>query len=295
VNVFPFIEAEKTERRNVVKACELLAVSRSAFYEWHQHVPSERQLADEALGERIRAIHEESRGVYGWPRVHRALRDDGVHVGREHVARIMRDHGLVGRCRRRWVKTTISDPDVVAVDLLKRSFAPGAELDRVYVGDITYIRTWEGWLYLATVIDLASRRVVGWAMAAHMRAELVCDALRMAIENRRPAPGAMFHSDRGTQYTSKEFTDLLTAHEMIQSLSRPRQCWDNAVAESFFASLKLECIYRQALSTRAHARRAVFDYIEVFFNRRRLHSSLGYLTPAAYENKIRNRKTAHAA
>lgn len=295
MNVFAFIEAEKAEQRNVVKACGLLEVSRSAFYEWHKHVPSARQVADAELGERIRVIHEASRGVYGWPRVHRALRDEGVHVGREHVARIMRDNGLVGRCRRRWIKTTISDPDVVADDLLKRSFAPSTELDRVYVGDITYIRTWEGWLYLATVIDLASRRVVGWAMADHMRAELVCDALQMAIENRQPAPGAMFHSDRGTQYTSKEFTDLLTKHEMIQSLSRPRQCWDNAVAESFFASLKLECIYRHALPTRAHARRAVFDYIEVFFNRRRLHSALGYLTPVAYENKIRNHNTAHAA
>jgi putative transposase len=296
VNVFPFIEAEKAEQRNVVKACELLEVSRSAFYEWHQHVPSARQATDDELGERIQVIYDASRGRYGWPRVHGALREDGVHVGRKRVARIMRDKGLVGRCRRRWVKTTISDPDVVAVDRLKRAFGPGTvELDRVYVGDITYIRTWEGWLYLATVIDLASRRVVGWAMADHMRAELVCDALRMAIENRRPAPGAMFHSDRGTQYTSTEFTDLLTKHEMLQSLSRPRQCWDNAVAESFFASLKLECIYYEALPTRAHARRVVFDYIEVFYNRQRLHSSLGYCTPAAYENKLRNNKTAHAA
>jgi transposase InsO family protein len=296
VSVFPFIEAEKAEQRNVVKACELLQVSRSAFYEWHQHVPSARQVADVELGDRIQVIYDEARGVYGWPRVHRALRDEGVHVGREHVARIMRDKGLVGRCRRRWIKTTISDPDVLAVDLLKRTFGPTTvELDRVYVGDITYIRTWEGWLYLATVIDLASRRVVGWAMADHMRAELVCDALRMAIENRQPGPGAMFHSDRGTQYTSTEFTDLLADHKMIQSLSRPRQCWDNAVAESFFASLKLECIYRQALPTRTHARRAVFDYIEVFFNRRRLHSALGYCTPAAYENKVRNHNTAHAA
>ena len=297
MNVFPFIEAEKVEQHDSVKrSCELLEVSRSAFYEWHQHVTFARQRADEELGERIRAIHEASRGTYGWPRVHRALRDDGVCVGRERVARIMRSKGLVGRCRRRWIKTTISDPDVVAVDLLKRTFGPGTvELDRVYVGDITYIRTWEGWLYLATVIDLASRRVVGWAMADHMRAELACDALRMAIDARRPAAGAMFHSDRGTQYTSTEFTDLLTDHNMIQSLSRPRQCWDNAVAESFFASLKLECIYRQALPTRTHARRAVFDYIEVFFNRRRLHSALGYCTPAAYENKIRNHNTAHAA
>jgi transposase InsO family protein len=179
---------------------------------------------------------------------------------------------------------------------LKRTFGPDTvELDRVYVGDITYIRTWEGWLYLATVIDLASRRVVGWAMADHMRAELVCDALRMAIEHRRPAPGATFHSDRGTQYTSKDFTDLLAAHNMKQSLSRPRQCWDNAVAESFFASLKIECIYRQTLPTRTHARRAVFDYIEVFFNQRRLHSAIGYLAPAEYEAKICNSRAAHAA
>ena len=297
MNVFPFIEAEKAGQHDTVKrSCELLEVSRSAFYEWRQHIPSARQLADEQLGERIQEIYDESRGTYGWPRVHRALRDDGVHVRRERVARIMRTKGLVGRCRRRWVKTTISDPNVVAVDLLKRTFGPGTvELDRVYVGDITYIRTWEGWLYLATVIDLASRRVVGWAMAEHMRAELVCDALRMAINARQPAPGAIFHSDRGTQYTSSEFTGLLADHKMLQSLSRPRQCWDNAVAESFFASLKLECIYRQAWPTRAHARRGVFDYIEVFFNRRRLHSALGYSTPAAYENKIRNHNAAHAA
>ena len=165
-----------------------------------QQCPSARVRADEELGERIQDVYDESRGTYGWPRVHRALRNDGVCVGRERVARIMRTKGLAGRCRRRWIKTTVSDPDVVAVDLLKRTFGTGTvELDRVYVGDITYIRTWEGWLYLATVMDLASRRVVGWAMADHMRADLVCDALRMAIDARRPAPGAMLHSDRGTQ------------------------------------------------------------------------------------------------
>ncbi len=295
MNVFSFIEAEKLEQRNVVKACELLSVSRSAFYEWHQHTPSPRELANDELGERIGEIFDASDGTYGWPRVHRALRDAGVHVGRQRVARLMRLRGLAGRCKRRWTKTTISDPDAVAIDLLKRRFGPSSELDRVYVGDITYIRTWEGWLYLATVIDLASRRVVGWAMADHMRAELVCDALTMAITQRRPGPGAMFHSDRGSQYTSREFTTLLAGHEMIQSLSRPRQCWDNAVAESFFASLKLECTYRQSWATRAQARRAVFDYIEVFFNRRRLHSSLGYMTPAAYEAKINNHKAADAA
>ena len=296
MSVFPFIEAEKLQRRNVVKACELLEVSRSAFYSWHQHLPSARQVADDELGELIESIYDESRGTYGWPRVHEQLRHDGVHAGGKRVARIMRQRGLIGRCRRRWTRTTISDPETRAVDLLQRAFGPGTvELDRVYVGDITYIWTWEGWLYLATVIDLASRRVVGWAMADHMRAEFVCDALRMAIDNRRPAPGAMFHSDRGTQYTSTEFTDLLGEHEMIQSLSRPRQCWDNAVAESFFSSLKVELIHRQSWATRAQARRAVFDYIEVFFNRKRLHSSLGYLTPAAYETKINNHTAAHAA
>jgi len=292
-----FIEAEKAEHHNVAKACELLKVSRSAFYDWHQHRPSARQLADEALAERIEAIFEASRGTYGWPRVHRALRDEGTHASRKRVARIMRQKGLIGRCRRRWTKTTISDPETRAVDLLKRVFGPGTvELDRTYVSDITYIWTWEGWLYLATVIDLASRRVVGWSMADHMRTELVADALRMAVVARRPEPGLIFHSDRGTQYTSKEFTDLLAEHEMVQSLSRPRQCWDNAVAESFFSSLKEELIHRQSWATRAQVRRAVFDYIEVFYNRRRLHSSLGYLSPADYEaRRIHHHKAAQAA
>ena len=297
MNVFPFIEAEQAEQRNVARACALLEVSRSAFYQWHQHSPSARDVADAELGDRIEEIYDDSRGTYGWPRVHRQLHRDGVHVGPKRVARIMRQRGLIGRCRRRWTRTTISDPETTAVDLLKRAFGPGTvEVDRVYVGDITYIWTWEGWAYLATVIDLASRRVVGWALADHMRAGLVCDALRMAIVHRRPAPGLIFHSDRGTQYTSREFTGLLAAHEMIQSLSRPRQCWDNAVAESFFASLKLELIDRRSWATRTQVRLAVFDYFEVFFNRRRLHSSLNYMTPAEYEAiKIQQQNAAHAA
>ncbi len=297
MNRYRFVEAEKAQRRNVAKACELLEVSTSAFYDWCRHVPTTRQLADDALGERIQEIFDESRGTYGWPRVHRALRREGICASRKRVARIMRQKGLVGRCRRRWTKTTVSDPEVAAVDLLKRAFGAGTvEVDRVYVSDITYVWTWEGWLYLATVIDLASRRVVGWAMADHLRAELVCDALRMAIDRRHPDAGLIFHSDRGTQYTAKEFTDLLAEHEMAQSLSRPRQCWDNAVAESFFSSLKLELVDRRSWATRAQARRAIFEYIEVFYNRRRLHSSLGYLTPAEYEvRNIHHRKAAQAA
>ncbi len=296
MSAFAFVEAEKVEHRNVHKACELLEVSRSAFYEWSQHRPSRRVLDDEALGVRIEEIHAESRGTYGWARVHAAPRREGVHVSRKRVARIMRRRGLIGRCRRRWTKTTISDPEAAAVDLIKRVIGPGTvEVDRVYVGDITYIWTWEGWLYLAPVIDLSSRRVVGWSMAEHMRAELVCDALRMAINPRRPGPGLMFHSDRDTPSTPRPtFAQLLEANQMVQSFSRPRQCWDNAVAESWFASLKEECIYRRSWPLRAQARHAVFDYIEVFYNRQRLHSSLGYLTPVEYE-EIHQPKAAQAA
>ncbi len=297
MSVRPFIEAERAEQRGTVKrACELLEVSRAAYYESRQ-VPSRRQLDDEELTRRIEAIHDESRGTYGWPRVQRSLRREGVHVSGKRVARLMRQRGLIGRCRRRWTKTTVSDPQVSAVDLVKRVFGPGSvELDRVWVSDITYVWTWEGWLYLATVVDLASRRVVGWAMADHLRAELACDALRMAVESRRPDPGLIFHSDRGTQYTSREFTDLLAEHEMVQSLSRPRQCWDNAVAESWFATLKLELIDRRSWATRAQARRAVFEFIEVFYNRRRLHSSLNYMTPVEYEaTMIHHQQAAQAA
>jgi transposase InsO family protein len=198
--------------------------------------------------------------------------------------------GLIGRCKRRFKVTTTPDPDAtsLAPDLIKRNFMPQAhEIDTVWCGDITYIRTWEGWLYLATVIDLASRKVVGFAMADHMRAELVSDALDMAIERRQPARGLIFHSDRGSQYTSEKFRKLLRQHHVVQSLSRPRQCWDNAVAESWFATLKEELIYRQGWPTRTTARRAIFEFIEVFYNRQRLHTSLGDLTPVAYEERRR--------
>ncbi len=277
-------------------ACRLLEVSRSAYYEWSQHTPTRRSLDDAALADRIQQIYDESRGTYGWPRVHRALRRQGVCVSRKRVARIMRQKALVGRCRRRWTTTTTPDPEAAAVDLLKRAFGTETvELDHVYVGDITYVWTWQGWSYLATVIDLASRRVVGWALADHMRASLVCDALSMAIEGRRPGPGLIFHSDRGTQYSAAEFRRLLDANRITQSFSRPGQCWDNAVAESWFATLKLELVDRQSWATRGQLRRAVFEFIEVFYNRQRLHSSLGYLSPADYENQIHHCQAAQAA
>lgn len=285
MKVYPFIAAEKAAAHRVSRACALLSVSRSAYYAWAQHRPSVRRERDLELRERITTIHAESRGTYGAPRVHRRLRQDGVCTSRKRVARVMAAAGLCGRQKRRARRTTIADggaPDVG--DLLERSFGPGElELDQAWVGDITYLRTWEGWAYLATVIDLASRRVVGFAVANHMRSSLVEEAMTMALKARRPSPGLIFHSDRGSQYTSASFRGLLVRHGMRQSLSRPRQCWDNAVAESFFATLKTELIYRTTLETVSQARTAVFEYIEVFYNRRRIHSALGYRSPADYE------------
>jgi transposase InsO family protein len=285
VTVYPFIEAEKAMRGNVVRACALLEVSRSAYYEWAQERPSSRRQEDTELGQRVQKVHEASRETYGAPRVHQELRRQGLRCGCKRVARLMREQGLVGRCRRRWKQTTIPDPgaNVQVEDLLGRRFGPG-RVNEAWAGDITYVWTWEGWLYLASVIDLGSRRVVGWAMADHLRAELVCDALRMALQSRRPPAGLIFHSDRGSQYTSGAFRELLAEHGIRQSLSRPRQCWDNAVAESFFATLKAELVDRRGWATRASARQAIFEYIEVFYNRRRLHSSLGYRSPVEHES-----------
>ena len=286
---YRFIAAEKQARQPVARACAVLEVSRSAYYQWSTGEASPRQQEDTQLAGRIVSIHKESRGTYGSPRVHRQLVREGRCCSRKRVARLMRQSGLAGRCRRRFRPTTIADSEArdLAPDLLKRAFRPQEHsLDQAWVGDITYLRTGEGWCYLATVIDLASRRVVGFAIAEHMRASLVCEALDMALKARRPRPGMVFHSDRGSQYTSRQFRELLAASGVRQSLSRPRQCWDNAVAESFFAALKTELAYRESWPTRAAARLAVFEYIEAFYNRRRLHSSLCYMPPVEYERAL---------
>lgn len=297
MTVYPFIEAEKAAGRKVQPACALLEVSRAAYYDWTTREPSARERDDAALAERIRSIHKASRGTYGSPRVQAQLKREGRLCSRKRVARLMAAEGLSGCQRRQTKRTTMADAARERPpDLLQRRFATeGLAPNQVWVGDISYLRTWEGWCYLATVIDLASRRVVGFAVADHMRAELVCQALDMALASRQPEPGLIFHSDLGSQYTSQAFRELLARWGIRQSCSRPRQCWDNAVAESFFATLKLELVYRQPLPTRAAARQAVFEYVEIFYNRQRLHSALGYRSPAEYEELGANQEAVSAA
>jgi transposase InsO family protein len=284
VNIYPFIEAEKACRRNVKRACELLKVSRAAFYQ-HLAGPSARERADAELAEKVTQIHGESKGRYGAPRVHAMLARGGHRHGRKRVARLMRSAGITGRVPKRWRKTTIADPSAAArADLIRRDFTTGAaRINARWCGDITYIATWEGWLFLATVIDIASRRVVGYAMADHLRTELVADALANAVAARDPDPGVVFHSDRGCQYTSSEFAALANDCQVALSAGRTGQCWDNALAETFFASLKGELIETQPWPTRAAARRAIVEYIG-WYNGTRLHSTLGYYSPAEFEN-----------
>jgi putative transposase len=292
-----FIEAEEAAGHSVNRCCGLFEVSRAAYYERRKGVPSARAAADAELIEQIREVHDDSDGTYGSPRVHAELLDRQVACGRRRVRRLMRLAGLEGHAKKRWRKTTIQDPaaQAEALDLIRRHFAPGEVLDARYVGDITYIATWEGWAYLATVIDLASRRVVGWALADHMRTDLISDALLNAFHARRPPAGVIFHSDRGCQYTSRDFRQLAVKHHVTLSLGRKGTCWDNAVAESFFATVKRELIDRRPWPTVAGLRRAVFDWIEGWYNTRRLHSSLGYLSPARYEALIHQNPNTQAA
>jgi putative transposase len=292
VNVYPFIEAEKAGGRNVKRACALLKVSRAAFCQ-HLRGPSRRDQEDVAISEEIKAVHEESKGRYGAPRVQAELRRRGRRHARKRVARLMRRAGIRGRAAKRWKKTTVPDPGPTARwDRIRRGFtADAAKINARWCGDITYIGTWEGWLYLATVIGIASRRVAGYALADHLRTELVADALANAVAARDPAPGVIFHSDKGAQYTSAAFASLAGDCDVTLSLGRTGQCWDNALSESFFASIKGELLDHQAWPTRALAHRAIVEYI-AWYNGTRLHSTLGYRSPAEYEEHSKIKKVA---
>ncbi len=263
--------------------CTQLEVSRSGFYAWRGRGPSERSSTDADLTELIKSAYQRLRGNPGVRRMHAELRTLGHRLSRKRVWRLMRAVGLQGRHPRAWKRTTVpGDRPVPAPDLLGRDFT-AERPDQRWCGDITYIKTWQGWAYLATVIDLHSRAVVGWAIADHMRTDLVTDALDMALTHRRPEPGVIFHSDRGTQYTAGSFATYCRDNNIRRSLGRTGICYDNAVAESFFASYKKELIHTRPWPDLKHLKKATFDWIETYYNRQRRHSTLGYLTPQEYE------------
>jgi transposase InsO family protein len=268
----------------VATMCRVLGVSASGFYAWLKRAPSARTQSDARLTEQITAIHRRSRQTYGVPRVHAELTEQGVRVGGKRVARLMKAAGLQGVSRRKWVATTTRDADArPAPDLVQRHFSATTP-DALWVADITYIPTWAGFLYLAVVLDAFSRRVVGWAMETHLRAELVLQALEMAYGQRRPDQ-VVHHSDQGTQYTSIAFGARCREMNVRPSMGSVGDCFDNAMAESFFATLECELLDRRRFKTQAEAEIAVFDFIEGWYNPQRRHSSLGYLSPVQFEKR----------
>jgi putative transposase len=286
------VAAERAEH-GVARVCRAVGTSRSGFYAQAGRGPSAHDVGDLALTERIRSIHRESRGTYGAPRVHAELAAEGIRTSRKRVARIMREQDLSGQRGRRRVRTTVVDKNApVAPNVVARDFSPEAP-NRLWVTDMTYVPTREGWLYLAVILDCFARRVVGWAMADHLRTELPLAALSMALARRQPEPGQLIHhSDRGSQYTAHDYREVLAKHGITASMSRSGNAYDNAVAENFFATLKAELIDRQPWLTRRAARQAIFEWIEVFYNRRRRHSSLGYLSPVDFEEQTTALKVA---
>jgi putative transposase len=284
---YRFVAAERTSFP-VRRLCRLVGVAASGFYARLRRPVSRRHEDDRRVSERIEAIFAASRRTYGSPRVHADLRAQGVRVSRKRVERLMRASGLRVPARRRVPRTTDSrHGHPVAPNLLGRCFV-AARPDAVWLADISYVPTGEGWLYLAAVRDLATREIVGWSMADHLRAGLACDALLMAIQRRRPPRGLIHHSDRGVQYASGPDQAILARHGLCCSMSRKGNCLDNAPMESFFGTLKNELVHRTTFPTREAARRAIFEYVEAFYNRRRRHSALGFLTPAqAYEQMAR--------
>ena len=284
MNHYRFIHAERA-CYPVTLLCRVLAIARSAYYTWTRRGVSARAQADEELTGRIAAAHARSRRTDGAPRIHAELRAGGVRCARKRVARLMRAAGLVGCHRRRRARTTGADPTrAPAPNLVARDFTAAAP-DRLWIGDITFVPTQEGWLYLAVLLDVYSRRVIGWAMADHLRAELALDALAMALHARRPSPGLVHHTDRGGQYTAAAYQDALAARGLVCSMSRAGECLDNAMAESFFSTLKAELVDTRSWATRAVARSAIFEWLEIWYNRQRRHSALAYRAPVAHEEQ----------
>ena len=270
----------------VARLCRQLGVSRTGYCQWAAREESDRSRANSALDARVAALHAESGQSYGRPRIVEALVAEGSRVGHERVRQSLLRQGLRPVYKRPYLVTTDSDHDQpVAPNVLDRRF-DGWLPDRAWVADITYLRTEEGWLYLACVMDLGSRRIVGWSMGDHMRASLVCDTLTSAYWSRKPEAGLVMHSDRGSQYASEAHCRLLDEYCMVQSMSRRGSCWDNAAMESFFKTLKVERTHRVRYATRAHARLDIVDWIEGFYNRRRLHSSIGYRSPVSFEQSL---------
>jgi len=279
---FDFIEAHRA-MWPLPAMCEALAVSKSGYFAWRDGRESPRRSRDRALTVQIEVIHRESRQTYGSPRVFQELKAKGIALGRKRVERLMKTAGIAVRPLRRFVTTTQSDHDQpIAPNILQQEFSATAANQR-WVTDITYIPTDEGWLFLAAIMDLHSRRIVGWAMQPTMHRSLVLKALDMAVTDRRPSPGLIHHSDRGSQYASEDYRAAMTAQAMVASMSGRACCYDNAAMESFWHTLKNELIHRHRYQTRDEAQRAIFEYIEVFYNRVRRHSSIGYLSPEAFE------------
>jgi len=280
--------AEEKPHHPVSRLTRVLGVSRAGFYAWQSRTPSRRERGDAALTKRISAIHEETDGIYGAPRIHAELADEhGVRVGRKRVARLMRAAGIEGVSRRRFrVGTTTPGGEAPAApDLVQRDFA-ATRPDELWFADITYVPTWQGWLYLAAVVDACSRYCVGWSMRDDLRADLVYDALGMAVTRRRPDADLIHHSDRGSQYRSLVFGKLLAESGILPSMGSRGDAYDNAAMESFMASIKTELINRRRFKTKDEARTAIFSYIEAFYNPRRRHKGLGQKSPAAYEKML---------
>ena len=266
--------------------CEVLGVSRSGYYAWRGRPRSRRDETNAELTETIRRIHEESRRIYGSPRVYATLRRHGIACGRHRVARLMRDEGIRSKTKRRFRYIATKREEMPAAPNRLDRYFHAPRPNRIWASDITIVKTAEGWLHLAIVLDLYSRKIVGWATSQTVTQTLALEALQRALASRRPKPGLVHHSDRGGQYLSASYQHLLDAHGALCSMSRPGNCLDNAVAESFFHTLKTELVYQQFYRTREEARRAIFEYVEGFYNRSRLHSTLDYRSPEEYERSV---------